>query len=158
MSSWLVNAITLALLRTGYLPNASQVPYGSAHCGGGTQMESTRHSYCSYLRMSCDAVLSFVDIYGHVRGLSFLRFLFWRWKEQLLLKRLENIRLHGVTFQKTVIIVVTVAITSDLISLLNSSGRWALFEKLLVVQLVKKFSAFNGTWRFITVSRRAHCE
>jgi hypothetical protein len=40
----------------------------------------------------------------------------------------------------------------------NSPTAWSrvLFEKLMVSQLVKKFSAFCGTQMFITIFTRSH--
>jgi hypothetical protein len=39
--------------------------------------------------------------------------------------------------------------------LLTYSWSWALLEKLPIVQPLKKFPAFYGIWRFITVFTRA---
>jgi hypothetical protein len=39
---------------------------------------------------------------------------------------------------------------------LSNSMEQILFEKLVVTQLVNKFPAFYGTWRFITVLTTAH--
>jgi hypothetical protein len=41
------------------------------------------------------------------------------------------------------------------IYLLTYLRSWALLEKLPIVQLLKNFPAFYGTWRFITVFTRA---
>jgi len=38
---------------------------------------------------------------------------------------------------------------------ITNSMKPDVFEKLTVTQLLKKFSAFYGTWRFITVLTRA---